>query len=129
MRIRSSTVRWSCCREVLSDAAGQHRPISDAGSRPLDCKLQSQYDGQVRDEASQALASTLANLSGEQRMTLAVSAVDTLLGTLLASLEEAASPAFITDGVDVKDVSDGLAGELSGARGWISRYSRFPESV
>lgn len=92
-------------------------------------RLQSQYKGRMRDEAGQAVASTLATLSGEQKLTVAVSAVDTFLGTMLASLEEESSPAFIADGVDVKDVSDGLAAELWGVRGWISRNSRFPESV
>ena len=92
-------------------------------------KLQSRYEGHIRDEASQAVASTLANLSGEQKLKLAVSAVDTFLGTLLSSLEEVSSPAVVCDGVDLRDVSDGLAGEMWGMRGWISRYSRFPEST
>jgi len=92
-------------------------------------RLRSQYEGRMRDEWSHAVASSVANLSAEQKMALAAAAVDTVLVTLLTSLEEDSSPALVADGVDVKAVSDGLTGELWGARGWISRFSRFPESA
>ncbi|WP_102263976.1 epimerase [Mesobacillus jeotgali] len=84
--------------------------------------------GKMKSEESQRLYN-LISLSGQSELinTLVPKIVDTTLHHLLWTLEQDESiDVTINDGnkpVSIKDISDGLAGELYTEDGWINRFS------
>jgi hypothetical protein len=59
---------------------------------------------------------------------LAPEIVDACLSRMLAMLQSNEEFALLVNGEDVRDASDGLAGELYGEDGWIAKHSSHPTS-
>lgn len=89
------------------------------------------FSGRMKDEESQQLYETLKSFNSDQLKFVAMlfpRIVDTTLHHLLWSLEneEEITVTIKSDEnsiVNIREVSDGLAGELYTENGWISRYS------
>jgi len=87
--------------------------------------------GTMKDEESQRLYSAVAPLSADAKKILSEivpKIADTSLHTLLQSLddEDDIEVAISADGgrvESIRDVSDGLAGELYSDQGWFARFS------
>lgn len=87
--------------------------------------------GKMRDDESKIIFETLRSLSPEQVqfiIHLFPKIVDTTLHHLLWTLEQEESlNVLVKDGEsklqNIKEISDGLAGELYTEDGWISRFS------
>ena len=89
-------------------------------------------DGRMKDDASARVREALAIFTPEQKsivLSLIPQVVDTVLHHLLWTLEQYKNirVGVTTDTGDVpnlKEISDGLAGELYSENGWISRFSK-----
>lgn len=89
-------------------------------------------DGRMKGESAPKIREILDTFSAEQReafLLLVPQIVDTTLHHLLWTLEQQEDVmvhvrAGEQDVPDLKEVSDGLAGELYTDEGWIARYSR-----
>lgn len=89
-------------------------------------------DGRMKGEESEQIRTALRSFTIEQRsvfLSLVPEVVDTVLHHLLFTLEQSEDVKIrvTSDGIDVpdlKDLSDGLAGELYSDEGWIARFSR-----
>ncbi len=88
-------------------------------------------DGSMKGEMAEKNHDALASFSEGQRkvfLSLVPSVVDTVLHHLLWTLEQQQDVAIHirVDGEDVQDlkeISDGLPGELYSTEGWIARFS------
>lgn len=88
--------------------------------------------GQMKSERAQQLRDKLSGLSDEQLrvfLTTVPDVVDTVMHHLMQWLEveddvEVAVTTSTEQIHSLRDVSDGLAGELYTEKGWISRFSR-----
>lgn len=90
------------------------------------------FDGRMKGDIAARVRNNLASFSEEQRaviLCLVPDIVDTVLHHLLWTFEQEEGIRIgVTVGNDdipsLKDVSDGLAGELPSDEGWIARFSR-----
>jgi hypothetical protein len=88
-------------------------------------------DGRMKGDHAGRMRAIVASFSQEERgviLSLIPHVVDSVLHRLLATFEEEDDIriAVVANGREVaslRDVSDGLAGELYSARGWIARFS------
>jgi hypothetical protein len=88
-------------------------------------------DGTLKSADARAIHSALDGISSEQAAAvrlLAVEAIDSVLHRFLVLIDETdvLELSFVGDGqrIRVRDVSDGLAGELYSSDGWIARFSK-----
>jgi hypothetical protein len=89
-------------------------------------------DGRMKGEIAAKIRRILEPLSEEQQqvfLSLVPEVVDTVLHHLLWTLEQEDNVriGILADNEDVnnlKDISDGLAGELYSGEGWIARFSK-----
>jgi len=89
-------------------------------------------DGRMKGDLAAKARALLSTLSDEQRsafVSLIPAVVDTVLHHLLWTLEQEDNlrigvKSGIHDVPDLRAISDGLAGELPSADGWIVRFSR-----
>ncbi len=87
--------------------------------------------GKMKDKESQEIFQVLKSFNAEQLefiTNLFPKVIDTTLHHLLWSLEQEEINVIIQSGeneelINIREVSDGLAGELYTEDGWISRYS------
>lgn len=92
------------------------------------------FDGRMKSEPAKAIRKKIKNFSDDSMEVLkeiAPQIVDTVLSTMLSAFESEDGIAISVNlkGVSVSnisEVSDGLAGELYGKRGWIAAYSKKP---
>ena len=83
-------------------------------------------EGRMKSQRAQQIHQELGTLTPEQKelfSRLLPQIVDTTLHNLLWSLEQTPTTQIVSNGSNVASESDGLAGELYGNRGWISRFS------
>jgi hypothetical protein len=93
---------------------------------------QMMVDGRMKGDRATKIRQVLAPLSDEQRsvfLSLVPDIVDTVLHHLLWLFDQEdririGVTAGNQDVPSLKDVSDGLAGELPSDQGWISRFSK-----
>ena len=82
--------------------------------------------GEMKDEDSQTLATQFMSLSDEAKdiiWKIVPMITDLSLHNMLCMFEENDGCKIIIEGEDIKEESDGLAGELYTSDGWIERYS------
>jgi hypothetical protein len=94
-------------------------------------------DGRMKDRDSAEIRMLLAQHKDSLpviQMLLAY-AVDSTIQKMLYMFEEMPDSLHLTIGgepessVDLNSISDGLAGELYGEKGWIAKYSKYPQSL
>lgn len=96
---------------------------------------ESVISGRMRGERAQEMRTILADFSEDQLKTLVIIApfiVDSMLHHLLFSLEgeEEIDVSVSIDGEtrgQLRDMSDGLTGELYGDTGWIEKFSKYKQ--
>ncbi len=83
--------------------------------------------GSLRSSAAISIAE-MARGQEQEVLQAGIYAIDSFLVAFLSYLEdESESLSLGTSSVSIADYSDGLAGELFGNNGWISRYSKYDE--
>jgi len=124
--------------------ARQHQQILDAFGdnlirevRDQTCKfLQAVIAGKVRGDRSQELYHKYTTLTPENAAVVhefLVEAVDDCLHAFLQFLEAHEIGVIVRDDngkpVDIRDLSDGLSGELYSDDGWINKFSQFGDQI
>ena len=86
-------------------------------------------DGRLEAPADREFARVASPIPRESRERLVATIVNDVLVALLSALAEDTDVELTVRGTSVARVSDGLAGELFGDRGWIAQMSRYPPSA
>ena len=89
-------------------------------------------DGKRKGIAAQLIKKKIAILNEEQievLKELILEIVDCSLDSMLFMIEGDPELQLIFQGVDLKEVSDGLSGELYTEDGWIQKFSKYDELI
>ena len=122
--------------DVLLDKFGRIL-ISEVRDEAID-KLQLIFAGRIKSEAALTLHNKLNAFSQDQKgviRSLVISSIDDVIHNFLWMLEQHEEDIDLSCGVgnesgkeNVRQLSDGLPGEMYSEDGWIARFSKYKEN-
>ena len=107
------------------DLFGKHF-IEDTRDRTFKT-ISKMIDGTMKGVTAQQVSQLLSDFTRDQIDALCrvvLISIDYSLGNMLTMIEQNDEIVVLCDGENIKDLSDGLSGELYTEDGWIEKFSR-----